>query len=357
MEREEVSPRSDGTISWGILATGGIARVFTRDLVVHGHRVAAVGSRSSDRADDFAAEFGIPAAHGSYEDLVADPGVDVIYVATPHAFHAENARAALEHDKHVLVEKAFTLNAAEAREVVALAGDNGRLVMEAMWTRFLPHMRFVREVVASGRIGSVRSLHAEHAQQLPSDPTHRVNDLRLGGGALLDLGVYPISFAHDVLGPPTEITAQGVLLPTGADASVATILRHAGGAMSTSYSSMEARGRNAAVILGTEGRVEISAVWFTPSVVTVHDASGDVVEQFDRPVSGTGMQYQASEVERLLQEGATASQLMSPAESVAVMETMDQVRAAIGVTYPGELSSLRSDQREGPREGADPSIG
>ena len=330
------APVSDGNIRWGILATGGIARAFTRDLLAHGHRVTAVGSRSADSARAFAGEFGIDRAHPSYDDLVSDPEVDVVYVATPHNFHAANALAALEAGKHVLVEKAFTVTAGEARRVVEAAGSRGLLVLEAMWTRFLPHMAFVRSVVGSGRLGEVRSLHADHTQRLPADPAHRLNNPQLAGGALLDLGVYPLSFAHDLLGPPVEVTARATLKETGVDASVATVLRHKGSALSTSYSSSETRGPNTAVVLGTEGRIDIDAVWYAPAAVTVRNAEGEVVERFDQPVSGRGMQYQAAEVERLLLSGQTASPLMTPEDSVAVMATMDAVRAAIGVRYPGE---------------------
>ena len=330
------APLSAGEVRWGILATGGIARTFTRDLLDHGHRVTAVGSRAVQSARSFADEFGIRTAHGSYDGLVADPDVDVVYVATPHSSHAANALAALANGKHVLVEKAFTVNAVEARAVVDAAARADRLVLEAMWTRFLPHMTFVRDVVGSGRLGEIRSLHADHTQRLSSDPAHRLNDPHQAGGALLDLGVYPLSFAHDLLGAPVEVAARGTLRATGVDAAVATILRHGGGALSTSFSSSESRGPNTAAVLGTEGRVDIDAVWYAPSAVTVRDADGEVVERFEHPVSGRGMQYQAAEVERLLTSGETVSPSMTPQDSVAVMATMDQIRAAIGVRYPGE---------------------
>jgi predicted dehydrogenase len=332
----EPAPRSSGEVRWGILATGGIAKLFTRDLVLHGHHVAAVGSRSATAAQAFASELGIPKAHPSYADLVTDPDVDVVYVATPHTFHAENALAALDQGKHVLVEKAFTVNAREARAVVEAADAKGLLVMEAMWTRFLPHMAFVRSALAEGRIGEVRSLHAFHTQRLSSDPAHRLNDPRLAGGALLDLGVYPLSFAHDLLGAPVEVAATATLKDTGVDASVATVLRHDHERLSTSYSSMETRGPNTAVVLGTEGRIEIDDVWYAPSTVHVRDGRGDEVDRFDASVSGRGMQYQAAEVERLIALGETRSPLMTPADSVAVMATMDAVREAIGLRYPDE---------------------
>lgn len=332
----EPAPLSAGNVRWGILATGRIADMFTRDLIQHGHRVTAVGSRSLDNAQRFADEFDIPNAHGSYDDLVADPEVDAIYIATPHIFHADNARAALEHGKHLLVEKAFTINAAEAREVVALARDRGLVVVEAMWTRFLPHMAYVRQVIADGTIGEVRSLQAEHGQRLPTDPAHRLNAPDLGGGALLDLGVYPLSFAHDILGPPTEIMTTGTLGPTGVDAEVATMLRHDGDRISTSYSTLRSRSRNTAQVLGTAGRIEIGSVWYTPATVAVYDAESQLIDTYDKPASGRGMQYQATEVERLIDAGEIESPLMSLDDSVAVMETMDQIRAVLGVRYPTE---------------------
>ena len=332
----EPAPVSDGKVAWGILATGGIARLFTRDLVAHGHRVAAVGSRSLDTARAFADEFGIPRAHGSYDDLMADPDVDVLYVATPHNHHARNAVAALSNGKHVLVEKPFTVTAAEARTVVEMARNEGLLAMEAMWTRFLPHMAFVRSVVANGHLGNIRSLHADHTQRLPADPRHRLNDPHLAGGALLDLGVYPLSFAHDILGAPVEVTARATLKDTGVDASVATILRHANDTVSTSFTSMETRGRNNAVVLGTDGRIDIDPVWYAPAAVTVRDVKDEVTDRFEHQVTGRGMQYQAAEVERLLAAGETVSPLMGPEHSVAVMATMDEIRAAIGVRYPNE---------------------
>lgn len=327
---------SKGELGWGILATGGIANAFTRDLVAHGHRVAAVGSRSAENARSFAEKWGIERAHGSYDELMADPAIDIVYVATPHNFHAANATAALENGKHVLVEKAFTVNAAEARAVFELGRGKGLLVMEAMWTRFLPHMAYVRSVIERGLLGEVRSLHADHTQRLPSDPAHRLNNLDLAGGCLLDVGVYPVSFAHDILGAPVEITGRGILSKTGVDVSVSTVLRHRGDAVSTSYSSMETRGLNTAVVLGTEGRIEIDSIWYSPSVVTVKDVSGQVLERFDEPVSGRGMQYQAAEAERLIAAGEVESSLMTHQQSIAVMATMDAVREEIGVRYPGE---------------------
>jgi predicted dehydrogenase len=323
-------------LRWGILATGWIADLFTRDLLLTGHAVTAVGSRSQAGAERFAAQFGIGHAHGSYEALVADPEVDIVYVATPHPMHAANATLALNAGKHVLVEKAFTLNAAEARQVVDLAASKGLVVMEAMWTRFLPHMVRIREIVASGRLGEVRSVVADHTRDLSDDPAHRLNALALGGGALLDLGIYPISFACDVLGQPTEISAMARFKATGADAEVATMFRHAGGAISTTLSSSDNPGPNVAMILGSKARIEIAPVWYVPTSFRVYGLDDKPIEEFSQPVEGRGMQYQADEVERLVTDGKLAGDILPPSESVAIMETLDAIRRQIGLKYPGE---------------------
>jgi predicted dehydrogenase len=252
-------------LRWGILATGWIADLFVKDLLMTGRTVTAVGSRSQQSADRFAARFGIPKAHGSYEALVADPNVDIVYVATPHPMHATNATMALAAGKHILVEKPFTINAAEARRIVDLATSKKLVALEAMWTRFLPHMVRIREIVASGLLGDVRSVIANHTRDLPDDPQHRLNALELGGGALLDLGIYPISFAWDILGKPEQITAMARFKPTGADAEVATLFRHAGGAISVTISTSDNPGRNVASILGSKGRIEIDATWCVPT--------------------------------------------------------------------------------------------
>ena len=178
-------------LRWGILATGFIADTFATDLRDAGLDLVAVGSRSQESADVFAARYGIARAHGSYDALVADPEVDIVYVATPHPMHHADARLALEHGKHVLIEKAFTVNRAEAQELADLGREKGLLVMEAMWTRYLPHMARIREIIAAGTLGEIRAVSADHTQLLPSDPAHRLNALELGGGALLDLGHLP----------------------------------------------------------------------------------------------------------------------------------------------------------------------
>ena len=325
-------------LRWGILATGGIATAFASDLRTAGLDLVAVGSRSQDSADEFARRFDIPRAHASYAALAEDPEVDIIYVATPHPMHHEDARLALQNGKHVLVEKAFTLNRAEAEDLQRLGAENGLLVMEAMWTRYLPHMVRLREIIAEGTLGEIRSVSADHTQSLPTDPAHRLNDLALGGGALLDLGIYPISFIWDVLGEPVGITATARLIETGADAEVATIMTHANGEISTSLSSSRTVGPNTAVVLGTAARIEIDRIWYTPTSFRVVAADGAVLERYESQVEGRGMQYQALAAEGAVAAGDTAGALLAlpVAESVEIMGTLDEIRRQIGVVYPSE---------------------
>ncbi|MCU1438759.1 MAG: gfo/Idh/MocA family oxidoreductase [Naasia sp.] len=324
------------SIGWGILATGGIAAAFTSDLAVAGLTAVAVGSRTQESADAFGERFRIPNRHGSYEALVADPAVDIVYIATPHPGHVQAALLALNAGKHVLVEKPFAVNAAEARQMTALAAERNLLILEAMWTRFLPHMRRIHEILDAGTLGDVRTVIADHNQDLPKDPTHRLNDPALAGGALLDLGVYPVSFAIDVLGGPTSVSATAAFTPTGVDRQTAILLEHQGGRQSVLHTALDTRGPNRAAVLGTLGRIEIDPVWYTPTGFTVYDNVNEVVERYESSVEGRGMQHQALEAERLIRAGETASAHLSPAESVLVMDVLDSVRERIGLRYPGE---------------------
>lgn len=323
------------SLGWGILATGWIAELFTQDLLTAGLNVVAVGSRTEQKARTFAEQFGIARAYGSYQELVRDPDVDIIYIATPHPQHKETALLALEAGKHVLVEKPFTLNADESKTLVKYADEQRLIVLEAMWTRFLPHMRRIHEIIDSGALGILHSATAEHRQFLPQDPKHRLNALELGGGALLDLGIYPISFAADILGAPVSIEAVSRLKETGVDAETATIMRHQNGAISTTVSALDCAGLNQAVINGSKARIVIDAVWYTPTSFRLEDESGNVVEEFHQEVDGRGMQFQAFEMERLVRTGEN-SVIMSPSDSIAIMETLDAIRNKIGLIYPSE---------------------
>ncbi len=331
---ERRGPMSE--IRWGIMGTGGIARTFARDLLDDGHTIAAVGSRTRQRAETFADEFGIPTSHGSYDGLVDDDDVDIVYVATPHPEHAGNAELALSAGKHVLVEKPFTLNAAEAERVVTLGAERGLLVLEAMWTRFLPHVGRIREILREGQIGEVRHFTADHMQLLPSDPRHRINALELGGGALLDLGVYPLSFASMLFGTADEMRASARFSATGADAATAVVLGYGGRALAVTHCASDLRGTNTATIVGTDARIEIDPTWYEATSFRVIDVEGVVIEEYKTRITGRGMQFQAREAERLIESGRTASDIMPPAESVSIMRTLDEIRAAIGLVYPQE---------------------
>lgn len=321
-------------LRWGILATGGIAHAFASDLTTSGFSVTAVGSRVQSSADAFAAEFGIEHAHGRYEALVADATVDVVYVATPHPLHHECALLAIDAGKHVLVEKSFTVNAAQARELADRAADRGVIVMEAMWTRFLPHMVRIRELVRSGALGDVRTVLADHSQSLSTDPRHRLQNPELGGGALLDLGIYPVSLAIDMLGFPQSITAAATMTTTGVDRQTAIQFVHEGGHQAVLHSVLDTMGPNRAAILGTEAWIEIDPVWYTATSFTLYNSHNAVLERFERPLTTRGMEFQAWELERRVAGDAPAS--LPVEESVAIMGVLDEIRAQIGVRYPGE---------------------
>lgn len=326
----------DRPIRWGILGPGFIAGLFATDLRAAGLVIQAVASRSLAQAQTFQVEFAIPTAYGSYEELMADAEVDVVYVATPHPFHAEHALLAIAAGKHVLIEKPFTLNAREAMRVAAAAAEADVVVLEAMWTRFLPHMRRIREIIAAGTLGEIRTVIADHNQLLSADPEHRINNPALGGGALLDLGIYPVSFAVDMLGLPTSITANASMTATGVDRQIALILTHDDGQQSVLQAALDTRGPNRAYVLGTKGRIEIEPVWYSQAAFTVYDADDVVIERFDGRLESRGMQAQAVELERVIREDLAESELMPVAETIAIMAILDEARSQIALRYPGE---------------------
>ena len=323
-------------IRWGILGTGGIAHSFATDLLATGHTVTAVGSRSVESARVFADAHGIATSHGSYTDLVTDDNVDIIYVATPHPMHKENALLALHAGKHVLVEKPFTLNAVEAQEVVDVAAERGLVVLEAMWTRWLPHIVRLREIIAAGGIGEVRTIIADHNQNLPTDPTNRLNDPKLGGGALLDLGIYPVSFAWDMLGEPASIHAISTPTVTGVDAQTSMVFGYESGAQAILHTSLNTSGPNTASVIGSDGWVGIEDTFYAPTKFTVYNSDGEAIETFFEEVPSRGMQFQAVEAERLIAEGLTEGEILPPSETIAIMKTLDTIRSQIGLRYPSE---------------------
>jgi predicted dehydrogenase len=314
-------------LRWGILSTGGIARTFTKDLAHVDEGVAvAVGSRSFDSANAFADEFDIPHRYGSYEELVGDPDVDAIYVGTPHPMHHDNAILALEHGKHVLVEKAFTVTAAEAREVVDVARRKGLFAMEAMWTRFLPSVVAIRELIARGELGEIVSVEADHGQWFDPDPSFRLFAPELGGGALLDLGVYPVSFASMILGSPNRIVALWDPAFTGVDAQTSMLFGYESGAQAILTCTLRARSATRACVTGEQARIEIDGSFYSATAFSLIDRDG-AIRRFDFPREGRGLLYEAQEVARCVEAGFLESPIMPLDETISIMETMDSVRA------------------------------
>jgi predicted dehydrogenase len=314
-------------LRWGILGTGRIARTFAADLdLIEEGIVAAVGSRSMATADAFADRFGVDRRYASYAELVADPEVDAVYVSTPHPFHHANARLALEAGKPVLVEKAFTMNADEARDLVGLARAKGLFLMEAMWTRFLPHVEAIRGILASGALGDLVALYADHGKWFARDPSSRLFAPELGGGAMLDLGVYPVSFASMVLGAPQRLTAMVDAAFTGVDGQASMIFGYDSGAQAVLTCTSSARSAAHASIIGTEARIEVEGDFYAPTSFALITRDSRIRE-FRFETQGRGLHFQAVEVAQRIAAGDLESPIMPLDETVQIMETMDRVLA------------------------------
>ncbi|MFC4929212.1 Gfo/Idh/MocA family protein [Massilia sp. GCM10023247] len=325
-----------GQVRWGILGTGKIARAFAEALRdVPDAVLAGVASRSRDKADAFATEFGATAAYGSYEDLAAAPDIDLVYVATPHPQHAANALLALGAGKGALVEKAFTVNRREAEQVVALARSRGLFLMEAMWTRFLPALAEVRRIAASGEIGEVSQVVADFGFTANFGPEHRVYNPALGGGALLDLGIYPLSIAAALLGPVREVRAQAQLGSTGVDVQTGFILKHAGGGMSVCSCSFLARTPGELTLSGTRGHVRMNTMFHRARSVTVALDDGST-RTIDTPYLGNGYVHEVLEAQRCWRAGLLESPGMPHDETLALMGVMDEIRRQIGLVYAAD---------------------
>ena len=321
---------------WGVLGTGGIAAAFVKDLLhAQGHEVVAVGSRTLAKAQEFAKNIPTATAYGSYKDLVNDPNVDAIYVATPHPSHEENTLLALTAGKPVLCEKPFAISAKQAQSMMNCAKENNVALLEAMWTRYLPHIAVVREILASGVLGKIETVEADHGQRLADQNIARIVDPQLAGGALLDLGIYPVSFAHLVLGAPSAITARAVMTDRGVDAQTSAIFDYDSGAQAIINTTMNALTPCRAVVSGLLGRLEIDGVFYAPTAMRVILFDGTVTEYPNNYV-GHGLREQAIEMARVVGSGALESPLMPWSETLSVMQTLDQIRDQIGLVYPFE---------------------
>ena len=325
---------TEKNVRWGILGTGGIAATFAADLpLVPGAELAAVGSRTSAAAAGFAERHGFARSHGSWAELAADPEVDVIYVATPHAFHLDAALACLAGGKAVLCEKPMTLDQASSEQLVREARTRNLFLMEAMWMRCNPAVRRIVELVADGALGEVTNVQADFGLQGPFDATHRLRDPALGGGALLDLGVYPLNLAHLILGAPATVHGWARLTPEGVDDNTGMLLGYESGAVATLTCSLVGETRNAASITGTLGRIDLPQGFFVPRSFVLHRVGAEP-EEITYPFEGSGYQYEAAEVQRCLAEGVLESPLMPHATTLELMRQMDAIRGQVGVVYP-----------------------
>lgn len=325
-------------IRWGILGTGKIARAMALGLRdTPGAELVAVASRTEAGAERFGAEFGVARRHGDYQALADDPDVDVVYIATPHPMHYENALMCLDGGKALLVEKAFTVNRRQAEHLAAVAREKKLFVMEAMWSRFLPAIMEARRLVDSGVIGVPGSVSSEFGFAAAVGPEHRLFNPDLGGGSLLDLGIYPLSLAAYFLGPVASVQAVGELAGTGVDLQASFVLRHESGAVSSCMSSLRAHTPNEFTISGSKGYLRLNTRFYCTESLTIGLNDGSKRE-LSAPRIGNGYAHEALEVGRCLRAGLLESPLMPLSESVALMGWLDTMRAQIGVRYQADLS-------------------
>jgi predicted dehydrogenase len=321
---------------WGIIGTGGIAGEFANDLsYLNNHTVAAVGSRKLSTAQQFASKYPDCVGYASYSELVADPNLDGIYIATPQNFHVEHTILALDAGKPVLCEKPFAINTSEVELMVKTATQNQLTLIEAMWTRFLPHIEIVRKIINSNVLGNIHTLQADHGQRLSESNKPRLWDPALGGGALLDLGIYVVSFAHLILGIPDKITAKSNFTDKGVDEQTSAIFEYKNGAQAILNTTLKNSTPCRAVISGVNGWLEIDRTFYNPAAMRVVLNDGTKTE-YPNNYKGHGLREQAIEFSRCVGSKLIESPLMPHEESIGVMRSMDKIREQIGLHYPNE---------------------
>lgn len=322
-------------IRWGIIATGQIAHKLAHDIKsLPDAQLMAVGSRSQESASAFAKEFGIPHAHPTYEGVANDPDVDVVYIATPNDLHAENVRACIEAGKAVLCEKPFTLNAAQARPLIELARTKRVFLMEAMWSRFIPTHRKLHDMVRTGALGEIRMIQADFGFKAEYDPENRLFNPARGGGALLDLGVYPIALTVRLMGEPETITSHVTLAASGVDEQSAVVFGYASGAFAVLTSSAGVQTFNEARIIGTKGRARLEEPFWKADQLSTYIEHQE--QHYVLPREDWGYQYQLEEVHRCIRAGEIESPGMPHADTLAILSITDTLRAHWGVKFPGE---------------------
>ena len=312
-------------LRWGYLGAGGIADLIAADFAIAGLKIQAVATRDLARTNTFADKFNIHNRHADYLSLVADPEVDVVYISTVQTLHLEHALLAIRAGKHVLLEKPFTMNSADAQAIYDAAKAADVFVMEAMWTRFLPTMDAVFEVINSGLIGKPHYVYGDHSQFLPIERAPRLWNREQGGGAHFDLGIYPVSFAIRVLGFPDSVAGKYVMTDTGVDAATAAVMQYNDGSLAVINSCMTMAGTVAAAVHGTKGRLEIDGSFYEQTTFRVYDNDHKLNKSYDEKISGRGMQYQAIHLEECVAKGLKESPVMSLSDTVKIMQVMEQI--------------------------------
>ena len=323
------------TYNWGILGTGIIARKMADALpLVHQSKLFAAGSRKINTARSFAGQYNVEKAYGSYEELANDPDIDIVYIATPHNLHCDNTIMCLNHGKHVLCEKPLAVNGREVRLMINKAKEKNRFLMEALWTRFLPGLIKVKEMINAGRIGRIKLLKADFGINRPFDPGHRLYNKQLIGGSLLDLGIYPLFLSLLLLGKPKTIKAIAGIGATGVDYSCSFTLGYEKATLAVMYSSAIAQTDITAAIYGEKGTIIFDNWWYMPVPVKLITPEGTEVPIPAKSV-GNGYNYEAAEVIRCLEKAMIQSDLMSWDDSLLLIDTLDAIRKEIGLVYPG----------------------
>jgi predicted dehydrogenase len=326
-------------IRWGILGCGKIARKFAADLKhVKNAELVAVASREAEKAHTFSLELGVPSFYGSYEALVQDPAVDVIYIATPHSHHHDHTLLCLNHGKAVLCEKAFAINYREAAEMISLAKEKKVFLMEAFWTRFLPHYQLVKKMIGENKLGKLHYLYSEFGFKPAPPISPRLYDLRLGGGSLLDIGVYPVFLALDILGKPDSIQASMVADASGADQQCSIEFRYANGAIAKLFSTFNTHLASGADIAGEQGRIRMTHRCHGPTtgLEFYPDVSSSRQAIDYESAKGNGYEYEAQHVTNCLLQGLTESPIRTNADTLLLMETLDAIRSQCGIVYPAD---------------------
>jgi dihydrodiol dehydrogenase / D-xylose 1-dehydrogenase (NADP) len=323
-------------IRWGIIGTGNIARSFATDLqLLDDTELVAVGSRTQKSAHEFGEKFSIPNRHASYAALAHDAKVDAVYISTPHPLHCENTLLCLNAGKHVLCEKPFAMHAGEAQLMINTARAKKLFLMEAMWTRFIPLVVKLRSMLAQNIIGEVRMLQADFCFRAPFNPVGRLFNPELGGGALLDIGVYPLNLASMIFGPPERMTGMAHMGKSGVDEQNAILMGYSDGRIATLYSSNRIDSPIEAVILGSKGSIRLHRFMHHPERMTLISA-GNPDKTIHMPIDGYGYGYEAEEVMNCIRTGKTESSIMPLNETLTIVKTMDALREQWGLRYPAD---------------------